>query len=211
MQRRPLKLKLSKAAAGAGAAGRQVAHAKKKGNKTGGGGGGGAKGAAGGGGGGGSSTQPAGTRSSTKEVREGTTYAQETRKIILSLQGIKKTAPNGKQVLNNINLGCVRACVAVGGGGGLWLVAVAWGVCVWGWVEPGGLTGVLLLGAAPLNSHMHTICCCYRMYLGAKIGILGANGAGKSTLMRILAGEDTSFDGRLMLAPGIRCVCVHRL
>jgi len=27
------------------------------------------------------------------------------------------------------------------------------------------------------------------MYLGAKIGILGANGAGKSTLMKILAGE----------------------
>lgn len=118
-----------------------MAHAKKKGKGGGGGGGGGKAG------GGGSSSQPAGTRSSTKDVREGATYAQETRKIILSLQGIRKVAPNGKQVLNNINLG---------------------------------------------------------MYLGAKIGILGANGAGKSTLMRILAGVDTSFDGNLMLAPGIR-------
>jgi ATPase subunit of ABC transporter with duplicated ATPase domains len=44
------------------------------------------------------------------------------------------------------------------------------------------------------------------MYLGAKIGILGANGAGKSSLMRILAGVDTSFDGRVTRAPGIRCV-----
>jgi hypothetical protein len=39
---------------------------------------------------------------------------------------------------------------------------------------------------------------------GAKIGVLGANGAGKSSLMRILAGEDTSFDGRVVRAPGIR-------
>mmetsp|Transcript_6359 Transcript_6359/g.17783 ORF Transcript_6359/g.17783 Transcript_6359/m.17783 type:complete len:652 (+) Transcript_6359:178-2133(+) len=42
------------------------------------------------------------------------------------------------------------------------------------------------------------------MYLGAKIGVLGANGAGKSTVMRILAGEDTNFDGDLVLSPGIR-------
>lgn len=39
---------------------------------------------------------------------------------------------------------------------------------------------------------------------GAKIGFLGANGAGKSSLMRILAGEDTQFDGNLNLVPGIR-------
>jgi ATPase subunit of ABC transporter with duplicated ATPase domains len=39
---------------------------------------------------------------------------------------------------------------------------------------------------------------------GAKIGVLGANGAGKSSLMRILAGEDNSFDGRVVRAPGIR-------
>jgi energy-dependent translational throttle protein EttA len=30
---------------------------------------------------------------------------------------------------------------------------------------------------------------------GAKIGVLGLNGAGKSTLLRIMAGEDTEFDG----------------
>lgn len=39
---------------------------------------------------------------------------------------------------------------------------------------------------------------------GAKIGVLGANGAGKSSLMRILAGVDNSFDGRVVRAPGIR-------
>jgi sulfate-transporting ATPase len=37
---------------------------------------------------------------------------------------------------------------------------------------------------------------------GAKIGVLGYNGAGKSTLLRILAGQDTDFDGEAMLAPG---------
>merc|ERR1712100_154188 len=42
------------------------------------------------------------------------------------------------------------------------------------------------------------------MYLGAKIGILGANGAGKSTLMRILAGQDTAFDGDIYLDDGIK-------
>jgi len=37
---------------------------------------------------------------------------------------------------------------------------------------------------------------------GAKIGVLGYNGAGKSTLLRIMAGEDTEFDGHAQLAPG---------
>lgn len=46
------------------------------------------------------------------------------------------------------------------------------------------------------------------MYLGAKIGVLGQNGAGKSSVLRILAGQDTAFDGDLELAPGIR---VHHL
>ncbi len=32
-------------------------------------------------------------------------------------------------------------------------------------------------------------------YYGAKIGIIGANGAGKSTVMRIIAGQDTQFQG----------------
>ena len=42
------------------------------------------------------------------------------------------------------------------------------------------------------------------MYLGAKIGILGANGAGKSTLMKILAGVDKEFDGEIYLDDGIK-------
>ena len=42
------------------------------------------------------------------------------------------------------------------------------------------------------------------IYLGAKIGILGANGAGKSTLMKILAGSDTAFDGDVSVQKGLR-------
>jgi ABC-type polysaccharide/polyol phosphate transport system ATPase subunit len=82
-------------------------------------------------------------------VREGGSYSQETRKIILSLERIRKVAPNGKEVLKDVSLG---------------------------------------------------------MYLGAKIGVLGANGAGKSSLMRILAGVDDKFDGKVVRAPGIRWV-----
>src|ERR687886_570374 len=37
---------------------------------------------------------------------------------------------------------------------------------------------------------------------GAKIGVLGLNGAGKSTLLRIMAGQDTDFEGEAQLAPG---------
>ncbi|QDS92572.1 putative ABC transporter ATP-binding protein [Roseimaritima multifibrata] len=39
-------------------------------------------------------------------------------------------------------------------------------------------------------------------YPGAKIGVLGPNGAGKSTLMRIMAGQDTEFEGSARLAKG---------
>src|SRR3954471_12551437 len=39
-------------------------------------------------------------------------------------------------------------------------------------------------------------------YYGAKIGVLGLNGSGKSTLMRILAGRDTEFEGRVHFEPG---------
>ncbi len=39
-------------------------------------------------------------------------------------------------------------------------------------------------------------------FLGAKIGIIGLNGSGKSTLMRIIAGQDKSFNGELVFAPG---------
>jgi len=38
---------------------------------------------------------------------------------------------------------------------------------------------------------------------GAKIGMIGANGAGKSTLMRIVAGEDTKFEGTAKPAKGV--------
>ncbi len=37
---------------------------------------------------------------------------------------------------------------------------------------------------------------------GAKIGMIGPNGAGKSTLLRIVAGEDTSFDGSAKVLGG---------
>ena len=40
-------------------------------------------------------------------------------------------------------------------------------------------------------------------FYGAKIGVLGLNGAGKSTLLRILAGVDSEFNGKTMLAPGL--------
>ncbi len=39
-------------------------------------------------------------------------------------------------------------------------------------------------------------------FYGAKIGVLGLNGAGKSTLLRIMAGEDTEYNGETMLSPG---------
>ncbi|MEL6868624.1 MAG: energy-dependent translational throttle protein EttA [Pseudomonadota bacterium] len=38
---------------------------------------------------------------------------------------------------------------------------------------------------------------------GAKIGVLGLNGSGKSSLLRIMAGEDSSFDGEARPQPGI--------
>jgi energy-dependent translational throttle protein EttA len=41
-------------------------------------------------------------------------------------------------------------------------------------------------------------------YYGAKIGVLGANGAGKSSLLRIMAGEDTDYQGEAWLADGMR-------
>jgi sulfate-transporting ATPase len=39
---------------------------------------------------------------------------------------------------------------------------------------------------------------------GAKIGVLGLNGAGKSTLLRIMAGEDTNFEGEVSRLPNMR-------
>jgi len=39
-------------------------------------------------------------------------------------------------------------------------------------------------------------------FYGAKIGVLGLNGSGKSSLLRILAGVDTTFTGKTVIAPG---------
>ncbi|MDQ3190692.1 MAG: energy-dependent translational throttle protein EttA [Bacteroidota bacterium] len=39
-------------------------------------------------------------------------------------------------------------------------------------------------------------------FYGAKIGIIGLNGSGKSTLMRIIAGEEKSFNGEVVFSPG---------
>ncbi|MGI9545652.1 MAG: energy-dependent translational throttle protein EttA [Flavobacteriaceae bacterium] len=41
-------------------------------------------------------------------------------------------------------------------------------------------------------------------FYGAKIGILGLNGSGKSTLLRIIAGEDTNYQGNVVFSPGYR-------
>ncbi len=39
-------------------------------------------------------------------------------------------------------------------------------------------------------------------FYGAKIGVLGLNGSGKSTLLKIMAGEDTEFNGETILSKG---------
>ncbi|MGL1862256.1 MAG: energy-dependent translational throttle protein EttA [Pseudodesulfovibrio sp.] len=39
-------------------------------------------------------------------------------------------------------------------------------------------------------------------FYGAKIGVLGLNGSGKSSLLRILAGEDTQFEGEIQVKDG---------
>ncbi|MDR2850701.1 MAG: energy-dependent translational throttle protein EttA [Desulfovibrio sp.] len=39
-------------------------------------------------------------------------------------------------------------------------------------------------------------------FYGAKIGVLGLNGTGKSSLLKILAGVDQAFEGKIALAPG---------
>jgi sulfate-transporting ATPase len=40
-------------------------------------------------------------------------------------------------------------------------------------------------------------------YPGAKIGVLGYNGAGKSTLLKIMAGQETEFDGQAVLGTNV--------
>ena len=44
------------------------------------------------------------------------------------------------------------------------------------------------------NEVLNGINLCF--YHGAKIGIVGENGSGKSTLLKIMAGEDTEFEGQ---------------
>ncbi len=39
-------------------------------------------------------------------------------------------------------------------------------------------------------------------FYGAKIGIIGMNGSGKSTVLRIIAGEDKSYQGDVVFSPG---------
>jgi ATP-binding cassette ChvD family protein len=39
-------------------------------------------------------------------------------------------------------------------------------------------------------------------FYGAKIGVIGLNGSGKSSLLKILAGVDTDFQGKTVIAPG---------
>ena len=39
-------------------------------------------------------------------------------------------------------------------------------------------------------------------FYGAKIGVLGLNGSGKSSLLRILAGVDEAFEGKVALSVG---------
>lgn len=39
-------------------------------------------------------------------------------------------------------------------------------------------------------------------FYGAKIGIIGLNGSGKSTLMKIIAGEEQSYQGDVVFSPG---------
>ncbi len=39
-------------------------------------------------------------------------------------------------------------------------------------------------------------------FYGAKIGVLGLNGAGKSSLLKIIAGEDKSYQGEVVFSPG---------
>ena len=43
----------------------------------------------------------------------------------------------------------------------------------------------------------------FSLYPGDRVGIVGVNGAGKSTLMKILAGADTDFEGKVIPAKGM--------
>ena len=51
------------------------------------------------------------------------------------------------------------------------------------------------------NEVLNGINLCF--YHGAKIGIVGENGSGKSTLLKIMAGEDTEFQGKAAPLKGL--------
>ena len=67
--------------------------------------GGGAPKTGGGGGGGGGGGASSGKYKSPGEVKEGSAYQTETRKIILSMSKVRKVTSNGKELIKNINLG----------------------------------------------------------------------------------------------------------
>ena len=37
-----------------------------------------------------------------------------------------------------------------------------------------------------------------RLLAGAKVGVVGANGVGKSTVLRLMAGTDADYEGRII-------------
>lgn len=47
-------------------------------------------------------------------------------------------------------------------------------------------------------------------YYGAKIGVIGLNGSGKSSLLKIIAGEDKSFQGEVAFSPGYTVGYLHQ-
>ena len=47
-------------------------------------------------------------------------------------------------------------------------------------------------------------------FYGAKIGVLGLNGSGKSTLLKIMAGEETEFQGETILSPDYTVGFLHQ-
>ncbi|HOY40168.1 MAG TPA: energy-dependent translational throttle protein EttA [Bacteroidales bacterium] len=47
-------------------------------------------------------------------------------------------------------------------------------------------------------------------FYGAKIGVIGLNGSGKSSLLKIIAGEDTAYNGEVVFSPGYSVGYLHQ-
>jgi len=47
-------------------------------------------------------------------------------------------------------------------------------------------------------------------FYGAKIGVIGLNGSGKSSLLKIIAGEDTAYQGEVAFSPGYSVGYLHQ-